>query len=383
VDTLHAQNYVVATEKNADGLTVVPREITLVWSNPKSFEYDGQYHSVKVVKAQNDYAAKSAISPAPSYTNEKKVNAGSYTAVAKLDKERAKNYKILNNSDKYSWTITKRPATIYANGNTITYGEAPADKGYYVDNKSLVKNVETGKLDSIGNVSFDINYKKNDKPGVYSITPVVTNLNPNYYIAGYKAGTLMVKDKVTELLAQGKTKGKKAAILSWNMVDGAASYDVYWSKCNTKKKKYTPKYIGTVAGNAFMVKKLKKGEPYKFFVVAKDASGNVIATSLMGHFIIGNESAKYTNPKTIVSAPGSVSVPVGGATQVATKITKVKKNKKLLNGAHTQQLRYFSANPDIATVTPNGVILGNSHGWCRVYAVATDGMWSVIEVNVN
>ena len=247
-----------------------------------------------------------------------------------------------------------------------------------------MKNVLNGnKLDSIGTVSYNINYRKYDKPGSYTITPVVTNLNSNYYIAAYKAGTLTVSDKVTELVAQGKTKGKKAGKLTWNSVTGAASYDIYWSRCNTKKKKYTPKLIATVSGNSYKVKKLKKNTAYKFYVVAKDASGNAIAQSEMGHFIIGNVMGKYTNPKKITPSTNTVNIAAGSSTQVTTKITKVKKNKKLLNGKHTQQLRYFSTNPAVATVTAKGVISGNAHGWCKVYAIATDGMWSVIEVYVN
>lgn len=385
--SLHAQNYTVKTEPNVKGHEVVQRKITLIWSTPKTFEYDGQYHGVKVDSVDNDYADKSAIGPEefkPTYVDAEKIDADKYTAKVTLAPERAKNYEILNNSDEYEWEITKRPATIYVNSNTISYGQDPADKGYYIDDEKLVEKRADGKgPDSLGDVTLNINYRKNGRPGTYTIDAAVKHLNPNYYIAGIKKGTLTVQDNVTELVAQGKTKGKKAAVLSWNVVTKAASYDIYWSKCNTSKKKYKPKKIATVRKTTYKVKKLKKGVAYKFYVVAKDASGKQIAKSEMGHFITGNVMGKYTNPKKIKTSVKSLTLATGSSAQVTTTIKKVKKGKKLLNGAHTQKLRYFSANPAVASVAQNGIITAASPGWCRVYALATDGMWSVIEVNVK
>jgi hypothetical protein len=382
-ETLHAQNYTLKAEVNEDGLNVVQREITLVWSTPKSFEYDGQYHEVKVVKATNDYADNSALDPAPTYTDNKKVNAGSYKATAKLSAADAKNYRILDGTEEYAWEITKRPATIYANANSIVYGQAPAANGYYIDRKPLVKNVETGKLDNLGDVSFTFDYKTNGKPGVYNIIPVVRNLNPNYTIAGTVYGKLTVDYVNLDLLAQGKTSGNKAVRISWNNVTGAASYDVYISKCNIGKKKYTPKRVGSTKGTSLRVKKLKKNRCYKFYVVAKDANGVRIAKSKMGHVATGNVAGKYTNAKKLTVGAKTVVLSRGSSSKISSTLKKAKSNKKLLDQGHGALRRYFSNNPSVATVSSTGVITGLTEGWCKVYVQSLNGLWQEIEVYVK
>jgi hypothetical protein len=381
--SLHARNYNVTTQRNNDGHVVVQREITLVWSTPNTFEYDGHYHSVAVAEVKNNYSPRSAIFNARYESNEM-IDAEKYNAKITLAENPGNNYKILDGSDEYEWEITKRPATIYVNSNVISYGQDPADKGYYIDDKKLVEKREDEKgPDKLGDITLTADYKKYGKPGDYTIDAVVNNLNENYYIAGIRKGTLTVKDNVTELVAKGKTAGNKAGKLSWNKVTGAASYDVYMSKCNIGNKIYNPKKIASVNKTSYKVKKLKKGVAYKFYIVARDASGKKIAQSDRGHFIVGNVMGKYTNPKKITPSAKTVNLAAGKSTKVTAKITKVKKNKKLLNGKHTRKLRYFSANPAVAKVAQNGTITGVTSGWCRVYAVATDGMWSVIEVNVK
>jgi hypothetical protein len=46
--------------------------------------------------------------------------------------------------------------------------------------------------------------------------------------------------------------------------------------------------------------------------------------------------------------------------------------------------RYISSNPAVATVGyDNGVITGVGGGYCKVYALAVNGMWAEVEVYVN
>jgi hypothetical protein len=295
----------------------------------------------------------------------------------------ATNYELTPNNGEM--TLTKRPATIYLNSNTIAYGSNPAYKGYYIDNKKVFGNDKLA--DSITPTS---SYKKNGKPGQYAIGANVKGLNPNYYIAGVKQGTLTVVDRVGTLMAKGTKSGKKGILISWNSVSGAASYDVYMSLCNTKKKAYTPVYVGSTYGNSLKVtkigkKKLKAKKAYKYYVVAKNASGAVIAQSQLGHFITNNVKGKKVNAKSMAVNTHSVTIAKGGTAGLSASYTKAKKGKKykLLDAWHSPLTRYVSENPAVATVDANGVVYGVGSGWTRVYVIGVSGMWETVEVNVN
>jgi hypothetical protein len=388
--TLHAQNYTVKTEANEGGQTITKRPVTMIWSTPKTFEYDGHYHKVTVDRVDNDYAAASAKAGA-SYVDAEKIDAGKYTAKITLSTDAKKNYEVKDASDEYAWEITQRPATIYVNNNTITYGQAPADKGYYVANKSLVHNDAKEAMDTIADkVELVPNYSKNGKPGSYAITAKLTNPNKNYRIVAIKQGTLTVNDIKTVLNAKGTKKGKRGILVSWDGVSGAVSYDVYMSLCNTKKKSYTPVYVGSTYGNSLKVtkigkKKLKAKKAYKYYVVAKNASGAVIAQSQLGHFITNNVKGKKVNAKSMAVNTHVVSIGKGGTAGLSASYTKAKKGKKykLLDAWHAPLTRYVSENPAVATVDANGVVYGVGSGWTRVYVMGVSGMWETVEVYVN
>jgi hypothetical protein len=383
-EKLHAQNYTVKTLVNKEGLTVEQRPVTLKWSPVNKFEYDGKYHEVKVVGADNDYAGDSVYNPEPTYTDNKMVNAGEYLAVAQLSEKDAKNYKVLNDSQYYKWQIKKRPATIYAKNKKIDYGKSPANGGYYIDKKPLVKNVENGnKLDSIGKVSYKYNYSKNGKPGNYKITPVVTNLNPNYYIAKTVKGKLTVNYKQKILLAQAKTSGKNGVRLSWNSVSGAKKYVVYFCKCKTAKKTYKFKKVKTLKGKTFRVGNLSKHKCHKFYIVAKDKKGKQIAKSRESHIITTKTEGKLTNAKSLKVKKKKITVARGASVKIKSKLKKQKGKRTLLDQGHVALLRYTSANKAVATVSATGVITGMSKGWCKVYVHSANGMWQEIQVTVK
>jgi hypothetical protein len=379
-DGLRALNYQLNPVEGV--MNVIKREITMVWSTPNKFEYDGTKKSVIVEKVNNDFTGKPAFDGL-TYENDQKVNAGKYTAIAKLTEEDAWNYEVLNKSDHYDWQITKRPATVFANDNKIRYKDAPEDAGYYVDKKVLVVNEETGVLDSIGNVTFKFNYKKNGKPGNYKITPVVNNLNPNYYIAKIVKGNLTVNNRVTALMAQGKAVKKNALRITWNGVTGAKSYEVYMTKCDEGKNVYVMKLVKTTSGKSFTKKGLKKKHCYKYYVVAKNANGEVIAKSKIGHCATSNICNGETNVKTIKPTKKVVSIKRGASYKIKTKVTKCIKGKDYISGIHAPLRRYVSDNTQVATVDPSGKITGISKGWCKVYIQAPNGLYTACQVFVK
>jgi hypothetical protein len=381
----HAVNYTLIPAEGT--MNVVKRQIKLVWSanaNGKgSFEYDGKKHTVKVSKVINNYDGDKALEYAPTYKNNSKVNAGNYTATVKLNPVEAKNYEIVDGTDSFKWKITKRKVTIQAKDSTIAYGQKPKGNGYVVKNKKLVVNSRTGKLDKIGTVTYKYSYNKNGKPGTYTITPVVSNLNKNYTVTSFNKGKLKVTNAVSILLAAGKASAQNGMRIYWNKVSGAESYDIYFSHCNTDKEVFIPQYIGTTKKASLRVGGLKKNNCYKFYVKAKDKKGKVIAVSNEAHAATGNTDGKYTNAESIKVKKNSVKVKVGRSVTVSASLTKVFNNKELLDQGHSGLFRYLSSNEKVATVTDSGEITGISKGWCIVYVQSVNGLWDSIDVTVK
>ena len=191
------------------------------------------------------------------------------------------------------------------------------------------------------------------------------------------------------LLAQMTAKGKKAMTIRWTRVEGADGYDIFFSKCNTKGKKYTPKLIKTVRGNGtfkFTKKKLKKKVAYKAYVRAFKMEGGrkqYISTSMMYHGFTSGYKGKYTDAKSVSVKQPNVSLSAGQTSKISASIKKVKSKKILIKTSHAPHLRYVSSNNYIATVDGNGVITAKSGGTCYVYAVATNGVRAAVAVTVK
>jgi hypothetical protein len=335
-----------------------------------------------------------------------------------LTGDRADNYVIGDTAEteyEKEFFIHKKALTIKANDKAIVYGDSPANAGVsysgLVNGTPNTKDVQDGKpgeylvepeesdnwTDVIDKIDKDVeavkyvyNYAQNGKPGSYTITPDVSNLSSRNYKITAAKGTLTVKDKVSTLVAKGTKKGSRAVKISWNSVTGAASYDVYASRCSTPDKKYTPKYVATVKGNSYKLKKLNgkklnKNTCYKYYVVAKNAAGVPIATSMTGHCITGNVRGKTVNAKSMTVNTASVSVGKGGTAKLSASYKKAKSGKKykLNNNAHSALTRFTSENPAVATVDANGIVTGVGTGWTRVYVQGVTGMWQVVEVNVQ
>ena len=278
--------------------------------------------------------------------------------------------------------VTPATITVTAKDQTINYGQDYDKSAKAVTYKGWKGTDDESVLTTKPVLSS--NYFVNAKAGAYTLK--ASGAAAKNYTFKYVDGKLTVNDVVRTLVAQGKASGKKAVVVSWNSVTGGASYDVYLAKCDTKKKSYSPVYKGTTSGNSFKVKKLKKGTCYKYFVVAKAANGAAIAQSETGHFIAGNVKGKKTNAKSITASTNVVSLNKGGSYVLTTSQAKSKGGKKykLLNGGHAALTRYISSNPAVATVGyDNGVITGVSGGYCKVYALAVNGMWAEVEVYVN
>ena len=207
-----------------------------------------------------------------------------------------------------------------------------------------------------------------------------------------KDTTLYAKWKIKPtpvLLAKMTTKGKKSLVLSWNKVNGAAGYDIFFSKCRGDDDSLDFKKVKTIkAGKAlkWTKKGLKKNKPYRAYVkayVMKDGKKKYIKTSPQVHTYTAGYTKTYTNAKSVTVKKTSVSLKKGKTYKIKAKVNKLKKRKKLMPAGHTVKLRYLSTDKKIAVVSASGKITAKAKGSCKIYAFAHNGVKKTIKVTVK
>ena len=182
---------------------------------------------------------------------------------------------------------------------------------------------------------------------------------------------------------KGIAKGQTSLKFTWKKVKGATKYEIWMSRCNTSKKKYSVKKVKTLGASktTWTKKNLRKNTGYKFRVVAKDASGKVICKSVICHSYTGNVWSKYTNVKSLKVSKSSYTLKKGGKAKIKATQTKVRPDKKLCH--HAKMLRYKSNNTSVAKVDKSGRITAVGTGECKVYVQTVNGIWKTVKVSVN
>ena len=191
------------------------------------------------------------------------------------------------------------------------------------------------------------------------------------------------------LLAKITAKGSNGLALTWNKVTGAKGYDIYFDRCNGKDSTKGMKKVKTVkAGKALKWTKtgLKKKTAYKAYVKAytvKNGKKKYIKTSPLTHSYTSGASKKYSNAKALTVNKTKVVLKKGKTFKIKTKITKVKKNKKLMPKTHVKTVRYMTSNKKVATVSAGGKITAKAKGTCFVYAYTHNCIYKKITVTVK
>lgn len=183
------------------------------------------------------------------------------------------------------------------------------------------------------------------------------------------------------LIAKAKAKGKTKEKITWNNIKGADGYIVYFGKCNRRGFRK----VKTTKKRTYTKKKLKKGNVYKFYVVAYkvDANGKrrVFKKSPTIHTIAGNINKKYANTK-VIHTKGLQSLSVGQKIKPTVYQFSYEKKKKLLYKRHTKKVRFYSEHPEIIKVKGNKLIAKKS-GQTKIYVVAPNGYHQKITINVK
>ena len=199
----------------------------------------------------------------------------------------------------------------------------------------------------------------------------------------------VVKKTSDLLIAKLTAKGNTGFVLTWNAVNGAKGYDIYFDRCNGKDSTKGMKKVKTVkAGKALKWTKtgLKKKTAYKAYVKAytvKNGKKKYIKTSPLTHAYTSGASKKYSNAKALTVNKTKVALKKGKTFKIKTQITKVKKNKKLMPKTHVKTVRYMTSNKKVATVSAGGKITAKAKGTCFVYAYTHNCIYKKIAVTVK
>lgn len=190
-------------------------------------------------------------------------------------------------------------------------------------------------------------------------------------------------------------KGMKAAIsgnrlkVDWNPVSGAAGYDIYAGKYNSKKLKLTTTLKDGKAASTKLAKvagkKLDKKTVYQIKVKAYryvNGKKQYISESLPV-FTAGKSSKKYTDAKSIKPAKKTYKLKKKEKVVIKGKLTKKSSKKRLLPEKYVKQLRYFSTNEKVASVNAKGKVTAKKKGSCYIYIVAGNGVKTKVKILVR
>ena len=185
------------------------------------------------------------------------------------------------------------------------------------------------------------------------------------------------------------TAKKKSITISWNKIQGAAGYDIFFARCNHDRKKIVTKKVKTIKGNkTFKWTKsgLKKGTAYKAYVrayVYKNGKKTYVRSSPLMHAYTGKGTKNYTNAKSVSVNKTKVTLKKEKTFKIKAKVKKVNKNKKLMPKSHAPTLRYMTSNSKIASVNSGGKITAKGKGTCYIYVYAHNGVSKQVKVTVK
>ena len=166
--------------------------------------------------------------------------------------------------------------------------------------------------------------------------------------------------------------------LTWNAVTDADRYQVYGAEYKDGNSAPRMKRIKTQKGRSYTKKDLKTGMNYIFQVIAYDGSERLCKSPQVITYTGERDDegkAEFVTPEET-----SVSIQVGKTTDLD---VDVETDNGELQDDSINEVRFYSSDKTVAAVNSNGVVRGVSEGSARIYAVAVNGAYAVINVRVG
>ena len=185
-------------------------------------------------------------------------------------------------------------------------------------------------------------------------------------------------------LARMTSSGDNSLVLTWNKIQGADGYSIYFAYCGE-----TSKHVKTIRGNntfSWTTSGLKKGRCYKAYVkayVMKNGKEFYVKCSPLVLAYASGGSNEYTSAKEVTVEKASANLTVGKAFQIKPSIVKQNKNKYLMPTKFAPTFRYMSSDEKIATVNSGGKVTAKGKGSCYIYVYAHNGVSKQVKVTVQ
>lgn len=352
-------NYVLSVDGSFT--TSVPQGQTLV--------YNGSEQTGFTLPADAKYTVVEASSTL------KATKVGEYKVVLHIADTVSNEWKLANGTTSIAdqtitWKITPKPIKVKANNQSSLVGEALKTLTYTSD-ALCGSDKLTGALATTAN---------KDKAGTYDITQGTLAAGSNYTIT-FTKGTYTVKKPEGKTKFMAKVKAYKSKLaFSWTSVSGAKYYKVFYKNMN-KSSYASHKVSSGTSWTWSSTKYIKKDNVYKARVKAYDANGNVLKTS--PYIYVTPTYGKKTNVSKVKVSTSSLTVSLANdeGEEVTATRSKVSSSKKLLTVKNVRSVRYLSADTNVVETDEN-VIYAVAKGVAKVYAVAPNGVYAVIDVEV-
>ena len=298
--------------------------------------------------------------------------------------------------------IAKKPLTVTAEAKSKVEGEADPALTYIADDLigsdqlSGALSREAGEAAGIyaiqqGSLTAGANYELTYTGAYLTITakpeetkpepaPVQPQPQPEPAPAPAEPAPAPVPVDPREVLITTSTStGDFSFNTTWNAVQGADGYDVFFTYCSN----YDFKLVATVpAGQplSYDFAGLNKYHGYKVIIKAwQGASGNYIKESPVAHCYTGGGTAKLSNPGSLTLKKTALTIKLGKSASVGATVKGVKKGKVI---AHDGKVRYLSSDPSVVTIS-RGKMKAVGAGACTVYVLTTNGIYKPVAVTVD
>lgn len=291
---------------------------------------------------------------------------------------------------KLAATIAPKPLNVTADQKEKYVGDADPELTYRSDMLEYGDEM-TGKLTR----------DKGEKAGKYRITLGTLTAGKNYDIV-FTGNWLVIKDRAKptvkptakptakptvkpesdyKLLAkmEADANDDTALVLSWTKVQGASGYDVFFARSDDFE--FDLYMVAHSSTTRIRIPHLKKGTTYKACVKAWKGKRYFGDTSPCVHAIAGGYNKRYCNTKSVQVERSKVTLKVGRTSKIKARVYGVRRDRMLVN--RENDLRYYSSNIHVATVSETGRIKATGTGSCRIYAMANNGARASVKVTVK
>ena len=186
------------------------------------------------------------------------------------------------------------------------------------------------------------------------------------------------------LLPKVVTNGKTSLLLTWNRLNKAEGYDVFFAPVG---KQFDGLYQTFPADiNSCLFIGLKKNTAYKMRVkpfITQNNEKRYMEDSYILYCITGGSNQESTNAVEITAPQEELSVAAGDSLKIAdiaAAITGQDPEKQLYD--HGGLIRCVSENTDMLAVTEYGTLYGKYYGTCQIWLITPTGAAAPLTVNV-